>query len=141
MLFNDRMDRLIIGNCHQVRFRPSAAELFPELNGLEITPRAAGKPSIELPTAPMPWMTCTPTAQVDFLVFLNRRVPGPPELAPYRKEVARYFMRQVLFGPAESLAAQYAALERLLTAEVFELRYRDLNWAVRRLETLVREGR
>ncbi len=140
-LVNDSIDRLIIGNCHQVRFRPSAAELFPELNGLEITPRAAGKPSIELPTAPMPGITCASTAQVDFLVFLNRRVSGPSELVPYRKEVARYFMRQVLFGTTESLAAQYAALERLLTAEVFELRYSDLGWAVHRLETLVREGR
>ena len=140
-LFNNGSDRLIFGNCHQVRFRPSAAEIFPELDGLEITPRAAGKPSIELPTAPMPGLTCAPTAQVDFLVFLNRRGPGPPELVPYRKEVARYFMRQVLFGTAESLATQYAALERLLTAKVFELRYSDLDWAVRRLKTLVQEGR
>ena len=140
-LLNHGKDRLIIGNCHQVRFRPSAAKLFPELEGLEITPRAAGKPSVELPTAAMPGMTCALTAQVDFLVFLNRRVPGPPELVPYRTDVARYFMRQVLFGSAESLAAQYAALERLLTAEVFELRYSDLNWAVSRLETLAREGR
>ncbi|MFY9856281.1 MAG: aldolase [Terracidiphilus sp.] len=140
-LINDSKDRQVIGNCSQVRFRPSAAELFPELNGLEITPRAAGKPSVELPTAQLAWMTCAPAAQVDFLVFLNRRVPGSPELVPYRKEVARYFMRQVLFGPVESLAAKYAALERLLTAEVFELRYSDLDWAVRRLEMLVREGR
>jgi hypothetical protein len=134
------MDRLVNGNCHHVRFRPSAAKLFPEVEGLEVTPRAAGKPSIEMPTAAMPGMICAPTAQVDFLVFLNRRVPGPPELVSYRKDVARYFMRQVLFGSAESLAAQYAALERLLTAEVFELRYSDLDWAVSRLETLAREG-
>jgi len=140
-LLNDGMDRLIIGNCHQVRFRPSAAELFPEVDGLEITPRATGKPSLELPTASMPWMTCAPTAQVDFLVFLNRRAPGPPELVTYRKDVARHSMRQILFGSAESLASQYAALERLLTAEVFELRYSELDWAVQRLETLVREGR
>jgi hypothetical protein len=140
-LLNGGNDRLVTGNCHQVRFRPSAAELFPEVEGLEITPRAAGKPSIELPTAPMHGITCVPTAQVDFLVFLNRRLPCPPELVPYRKDVARYFMRQVLFGSAESLAAQYAALERLLTAEVFELRYSDLDWAVQRLGTLVREGR
>jgi hypothetical protein len=50
-------------------------------------------------------------------------------------------MRQVLYGLPESLAAQYAALERLLTVEVFELRYRDLDWAVDRLEMLTREGR
>jgi hypothetical protein len=140
-LLNHGLDRLVTGNCHQVRFRPSAAELFPEIRGLEITPRAAGKPSIELPTAFFPEMICAPTAQVDFLVFLNRRAPGPPELVSYSKDAARHFMRQVLFGSAESLARQYAALERLLTAEVLELRYSDLNWAVQRLETLAREGR
>jgi hypothetical protein len=32
-------------------------------------------------------------------------------------------------------------LERLLTVDVFELRYSDLDWAVRRLETLAHEGR
>jgi hypothetical protein len=36
---------------------------------------------------------------------------------------------------------QHRAIERLLTAEVFELRYTDLDWAVDRLRTLVREGR
>ncbi|MGD0787613.1 MAG: aldolase [Terracidiphilus sp.] len=140
-LLNHGKDRRIIGNCHKVRFRPSAAELFPEIEGSEITPRATGKPSIEMPTAFFPKMVCAQTAQVDFLVFLNRRLPGPPELVPYRKDVARYFMRQVLFGSPESLAAQYTALERLLTADVFELRYSDLDWAVQRLETLAREGR
>jgi len=43
--------------------------------------------------------------------------------------------------PAELLALQYRAIERLLTADVFELRYTDLNWAVDRLRALVREGR
>jgi hypothetical protein len=85
-------------------------------------------------------MVCASTTQVDFIVFLNRRVTGPPELVPYRKDVARYFMRQVLWGSEESRAVQYEAIERLLKAEIFELRYRDLDWAVRRLETLIREG-
>jgi len=132
--------RLATGNCHQVRFRPSATEFFPEIAGLEITPRAAGKPSIELPTAPMKSLTCAQTVQIDYLVFLNRRVPHPPHLRPYSKEVARQYLRQVLYGSASSLSEQYVSLERLLTAEVFELRYSDLDWAIDRLQTLVREG-
>jgi hypothetical protein len=140
-LLNEGKERLVTGNCHQVRFRPSAAELFLEIKGLEITPRAAGKPSIELPTAKMPGMICSTTANVDYLVFLNRRTGGPPELRPYRKDVARQFLRQVVYGSAESLAVQYAALEQLLTAEVFELRYSALDWAVHRLEALALEGR
>jgi hypothetical protein len=134
-------ERIVTGNCHQVRFRPSAAELFPEVRGLEATPRAAGKPSIELSTAEMLHMKCAEHAKIDFLVFLNRRAGTAPELLPYRTEVARYYMRQVLYGASESLAKQYEAIEHLLTAEIVELRYSDLDWAVDRLRMLVREGR
>jgi hypothetical protein len=140
-VLNEGKDRLVTGNCHRIRFRPSAAELFPEVEGLEITPRATGKPSIEMPTACFPQMACAPTAQVDFVVFLNRRRRGSPKLVTYRGDVARYYMRQALYGSAESLTAQYAATDRMLTAEVFELQYSDLDWAVERLETLALEGR
>jgi hypothetical protein len=108
-LLNGGTRRLVTGDCHKVRFRPSAAELFPEIAGFEITPRAAGS--------------------------------SPPQLVPYRRDVARHFMRQTLYGPPELLSAQYRAVERLLTVDVFELRYTDLDWAVDRLQKLVREGR
>jgi hypothetical protein len=140
-LLNNGKTRLVTGNCHQIRFRPTAAALFPELDGAEITPRAAGKPSIELPTASFSQMTCAQTSQVDFLVFLNRGPDRRAELVPYRKDLARQSIRQRLFGSAESLVRQYRALEELLRADVFELRYSDLDGAVGRLETLVREGR
>jgi len=132
--------RIVIGNSHQVRFRPEAAELFPEVVGAEITPRLFGRPSIELPTASMTHIRTRDCAPVDFVVFLNRRTAGPPALVPYRKDVARCYMRQWLFGTPESKATQYAAIERLLTAPVFELRYQSLDWAVERLDQLVREG-
>lgn len=111
------------------------------MRGLEITPRAAGKPSIEMPTASLPHMVCAQTTHVDFMIFLNRHTGGPSALVPYRKDVARYSMQQVPFGTPETLAAQYRAIERLLAVDVFELRYTDLDWAVNRLRTLVREGR
>jgi hypothetical protein len=140
-LLNGGTRRLVTGDCHKVRFRPSAAELFPEIAGFEITPRAAGKPSIELPTADMTHITTAQTTRADFIVFLNRRTSSPPQLVPYRRDVARHFMRQTLYGPPELLSAQYRAVERLLTVDVFELRYTDLDWAVDRLQKLVREGR
>jgi hypothetical protein len=139
-LLNGGTKRLVTGDCHKVRFRPSAADLFPEVAGLEIIPRAAGKPSIELPTTHMTHIAGAQTTRVDFIVFLNRRTSSPPQLVPYRRDVARHFMRQSLYGPPELLAVQYRAIERLLTADVFELRYTDLNWAVDRLRALVREG-
>lgn len=138
---NNGTGRLVTGNCHQIRFRPTAKTLFPELEGLQNTPRLAGKPSIELPTTSLQKITCEPTAQVDFLVFLNRRAGVRPELAPYRRDVARHAIRERLFGSTESLAMQYLALEKLLRADVLELRYSDLGWAVDRLDKLVREGR
>jgi hypothetical protein len=140
-LLNCGNDRTVFGNCHSVRFRPHAAELFPELQGRDITPRLVGKPSIEVPTEYLPTIVCSQTACADFMVFLNRRSGGPPELLPYRKDVARQFMRQVLYGTSETLAPQYAAIERMLTADVLELRYTDLDWAIDRLQRLVREGR
>lgn len=137
---NSGRGRLVTGNCHQIRFRPTAKALFPELDGTEITPRAAGKPSIELATELLPQITSAQTAPVDFLVFLNRHAGGRPELVPYRKDVARHAIRQRLYGSVESLAMQYLALERLLEADLFELRYSELDWAVDRLDALVREG-
>jgi hypothetical protein len=131
----------MMGNCQQVRFRPSAVELFPELRGMEITPRMTGKPSIEVATVSLPHIVCSETAEVDFMLFLNRNGEGRAALVPYRKDVARHFMRQVLYGSSESLQMQYAAVERLLTACVMELRYSDLDRAIKRLEMLVREGR
>jgi hypothetical protein len=138
-LLNGGDDRTVVGNCHQVRFRPSAAELFPEIEELKMMPRAAGKPSVEMQTAKIPQLTCSQTTGIDFIVFLNRRSGGKQKLAPYRKDVARHFMQHMLYGPENTRGLQHAAIERLLTAEVFELRYRDLDWAINKLQELVRE--
>jgi len=140
LLHNDT-GRQVLGDYHRVRFRPSAAELFPEISGAEITPRMYGKPSIEMPTSNWPTINATKSADVEFIVFLNRRQPDTEDLVPYRSDVARYYMRQNLFGTRETKLAQWAGIERLLTAEVLELRYQSLDWAVGRLERLVREGR
>jgi hypothetical protein len=138
-VINDREDRMVTGDCHHVRFRPATAELFPELEGLEITPRAAGKPSIELPTAPMPHMLCAQNAQVDYIVFVNRHSGGSQELRPYRKNVARYAMQQTFYGLPEMRRKHNETIERLLEAEIFELCYTELDWGIERLRRLVQE--
>ena len=134
------IDRMVIGNCHKVRFRPTAAELFPELEVQELTPHPTGKPSVEIATDKFPNMICARSAQADFIVFLNRHVEGPPELVPYPEDVARQYMRQ-LHAPSELLPAQYQTIERLLTVPILELRYSNLDWAIDRLRRLVQEGR
>jgi hypothetical protein len=133
--------RTVTGNCHQIRFRPTASELFAEIGGREITPRAAGKPSIEIPTSELPSLACSPTAEIDALIFLNRNSVGDPRLSNYSKSDARAFLRSSLYGPPRSRALQHESIERLLTAEVYELHYRDLDWAVGRLTSFVRGHR
>lgn len=140
-LLNGGTERMISGDCYKVRFRPTAASLFPELEGLDLTPRAAGKPSIEMETASMPGIECTQLTRADYIVFLNRRTGGTQELLPYNKDVARQFMRQTIWGPATTKSLQYAAVERLLTVDIYELRYNNMNWAVDRLRMLVEDGR
>jgi hypothetical protein len=140
-IVNGGKRRMVTGNCHQLRFRPSVASIFPELEGAGITPRAAGKPSIELSTAPMTNIRCSQTTQVDFVLFLNRRRDGrSPQLASFSRENARESMRQVLYGSEESLARQYDDIENLLTAEIFEFRYSCLDTAVDRLRRMVETG-
>jgi uncharacterized protein (DUF736 family) len=139
-ILNQCKNRVAIGNHHSVRLRPSAAALFPEINRLKMTPRLSGKPSIEMRTASLPNITTAHCMKVDYMVFLNRRAGGPPELRPYRKDVARQFMRQMLYGSPESLAVQYESIERLLAVEVLELRYTAMDWAIHRLQRLLREG-
>ena len=103
--------------------------------------RCVGKPSIELPTALLPKMVCAQIGAGGFHRLSEPALGGAAGASPYRKDVARHFMRQALYGTPKSLAVQYEAIERLLTVDVFELRYSDLDWAVDRLQRLVREGR
>ena len=139
-LHNGSTASQVTGDCYKVRFRPASAKFFPELEGLQITPRAAGKPSIELSTAPMMHITRAQTVPIEYIVFLNRRWQGSPELAPYSKEIARQSMRQTLFGAVETRRQQHQAIEQLLRLDVFELRYSSLDWAIDRLHSLMRDG-
>jgi hypothetical protein len=132
--------RLVVGNSHQVRLRPSAAALFPELEGLSLTPRAAGKPSIEIPTASMPEVTTAGQSKVEYIVFLNRTESDTPDLVPFSRELGLQWASQFLAGTGAGDEVQAASIRELLNAQLFELRYRTLDWAVARLEGLIRTG-
>lgn len=140
-LLIDGVRRIIAGNCHRVMFRPAARELFPEISGRELTPRLAGKPSIELATGLMPQIKRRLRTRIDFIVFLNRREPEPAELVPYRRDVARMYLQQGLYGSDQAERQHAEAVEDLLKAPVYELRYSSLDWAIERLRILVEEGR
>ena len=137
----DREDRLVVGNCHQVRLRDSSVRLFPELKGRQITPRAAGKPSIEIPTAELPELNTAAAATIKSIIFLNRHEAETPRLVSFHKEKAKFWFSQAPFRNRTHHLAQEAAIRRLVDTEIFELRYSNLEWAVERLETLASAGR
>jgi hypothetical protein len=136
-----RKDPVVVGNPYQIRFRESAIELFPELEQQRITPRVNGEMAIELATASLPDIATATECPVHYIVFLKRGDSSPTELSRFpRPKAFQFFERTVCFGERHIRDDQYTALRNLLTAEVFELRYSDLDSAVSRLETLVRDG-
>jgi hypothetical protein len=139
-LVRKREGRVVIGNPRQMRFRPSATKLFPELREQRMTRRLRGELSIELVTAECPQIETIYESQVDFIVFLRRR-RGPAQLVRCAKEsVLRWFERVICYGSDEMRADQRASLHRLLSAEIFEMRYSDLGEAVAQLKTMVQTG-
>ena len=135
-----REDRMVVGNCHKIRLRDSGVQLFPELEGRPVTPRATGKPSIEIPTADMPELLTSDSATVESIIFLNRRGVEAPGLIPFSREAALSWFNQFLYSNTALHHVQKAAVHRLLDVEIFELRYTDLDWAIERLETLAITG-
>jgi hypothetical protein len=135
-LLHQEYGQLVIGNCYQVRLRPESAAVFPEVTGLEITPRAAGKPSIELRTCSRPEIATSSVAEIYTIVQLNRNHDGPASFVPYLKEKARESMVGSLYGTADTLRLQYHAIDRLLSVPMVELRYKTLEEGRRLLRQL-----
>jgi len=131
--------RTVVGNPYQIRFRDSAVELFPELKNREITRRAGGKLSIELPTSGIPGIKTITESSVDYIVFLKRGEFDPPRMVPIASKAAGDWFHQVInWGPRKMRKEQSGSLGQLLEAPTFELQYSDLGAAVAKLETLVR---
>jgi hypothetical protein len=140
-LLHGRDDRLVVGNCSQVRFRPTAEALFPELRGHGIMERAGvGKPSMELSTRDSAQIATSSTALVKNIVFLKRNV-HTQELAVFPTPVARLYMMQRVLCMSYLESTHSQAIDNLLRLGACELRYNDLDWAVERLELLARERR
>jgi HPr serine kinase-like protein len=136
-----RKGRIVIGNPYSMRFRESATNLFPELRERPVTTRATGKLAIELTTDSLPGIKIGRETEIDHIVFLDRHSADPPWLSSYPLADARKsFERVICYGEEENREAQRTALHNLLTAEILEMHYGDLEWAVDRLEVMVKQS-
>jgi hypothetical protein len=126
----------VVGNSHQFRFRPSARSLFPELQGRGITPRAEGKPSIEIPSDELPGIVTSDQALVHNVILLNRVPSVQAELRSLPREAGRRYFEQFFHLPGKAQELQAEALRTLSTVDVYELRYQDLQQAVACLDLL-----
>lgn len=140
-LIQGRDDRLVVGNPHRIRFRPSAARLFQELKGRNVTPRAMGKPSIEIRTATLPLINTAQQCSIDYVVFLNRQADAIARIESYPRDAAFQWFTQTSYGVESIQEAQAASVRALLQANVVELSYCDLDCAIVRLTELVETGR
>lgn len=140
--------RTVIGNPTLFRFRPSAVDLFPELQQKSpIQPQRAkfrkGKPTVELRTACLDGIETSEEATIDYVIFLRRdpQMGGSARITAVSPEVA---MQRFLANtwPAELSVHQQrsAAVERLLGATLGELTYGDICPAVDALDDIVTRG-
>lgn len=140
-LVRDRSDCYAVGDPYSIRFRPDAPALFPELANHVPSVRPNGKVAIEVRTSDLALHTAA-GCHVDHVVYLHRqagrRQVGLSPLAP-RRALEDWSKHNVL-GTAKRQEARRASHARLLSAQLWEMRYSDLDDAVERLNRLVDLG-
>jgi hypothetical protein len=139
LLWHDSKPPTVRGKSDQVRFRPSAKQLFPEIDGRELTPRAEGKPSIEIPTTALAGIVTSTDSQVHCIVVLDRHESGHAELIPLAPEAVVPLFESSLYPFEDIWQLQLKTVEQLLTAKMYTLRYSGLTEAIQRLERLAQE--
>jgi hypothetical protein len=135
-LINNSDAPRVIGHCHRARFRPSARELFSELEGRMLTQRLEGKPSIEVPITELPVAHTASVANVDAIVVLNRQPSGEAQLISLPRGTASQLMSRELYSAGEIRAKHERILNELWEVPTFELVYCDLQAGIGALETL-----
>lgn len=140
-LINDSESPRVIGHSHRVRFRPEAKTLFPELENRGVTPRMEGKPSIEMRISELPdlHIRTAPEVNVHSIVYLNRYSLATGKLATLPAGTATVRTCQDLFSAGEIREKHETKLESLSNIPTYELHYRDLYDAMRKLDLLTRD--
>lgn len=137
-LINDSDVPRVIGHSHRARFRPSAIELFPELQRFGLTPRIEGKPSIEVPVSELPVENTAAEANVDLIVYLNRSPSAAGILIRLPYGTATERTCGDLYSAGEIRAKHERILQILSDIPTYELQYCDLSQGILLLDRLSR---
>jgi hypothetical protein len=125
-LVRGRGDAIVLGKPHQIRFRTSAADLFPELGGWPASIARDGDPSIEVDTAAMPEIATATSARVEAVVFLSRSAGGPARITCLDKAEAQARLESELAMWEQHVhEEQKASLRTLVELPTVTLRYND----------------
>jgi hypothetical protein len=151
-------ERTVIGNPLYLRLRADASDFFPELLERPIILRQNGEMGLEISTSSLPGFATAFKCDVDHIVFLSRSAAGGARLTPFPKKEAQRWLEDVLdltlayklssetmaeepemtLANEEAREEQQACIRELLTADVHELHYSDLDSAIDCLESEVR---
>jgi hypothetical protein len=125
----------VAGDPRRMRFRPSAAELFPELRGGTPFVSPAGKRTIELPRPGMEGLRTSFHASVAGLAFLKRDGAAGVKAVAGGRVIEELTATIPVYQPDVS-AAHRASLERLAKLPAFEVGYDGLAEGVERMREL-----
>lgn len=129
----------LVGRPCSIRFRPSARQLFPELEGLAVSARtSAGKVDLDCASKLLDISTAL-NATASYVVFLNRSMDA--ETASFqefdKQEAYAWLEQAVFYGDDQVRAEQRKTLSALLELPVLRLTYSSLGEAERLLRGLM----
>ncbi|MGJ5817444.1 HPr kinase/phosphorylase [Paludibaculum fermentans] len=129
----------VIGNPYELRFKRDAAKLFPLLSQHEWVQRTNGKPTVFARPADFPGIRTDVRADVECLVFLNRKEGAEARLAPVRDDIQER-LKLPRYGDEWMIAEQEECLRSLSPLNAFELTYSDFDSATDCLRRLAERG-
>ncbi len=134
-----RRDQRIVGRPFEIRFRNTAARLFPELAAFPRVLRPSGKTDIEIDPQDA-GLACAVDGAASRLVFLNRvEQPAAASVELVSPEQARGELEDgICFGDYAVRQRHGRTLDRLAQVPAVRLRYSDLDAAERALRDVVR---
>jgi hypothetical protein len=139
-LVRGRHDSMVLGKPYKIRFRESAAGLFPELEGLQPAIARDGEPSIEIDTAEMPGIATATSCLVERVIFLQRSTGGAARLSSLEKHEALNRLQSELSVWEQDVSEEHkASLRTLVVLPTDTLHYSNPDSAVDQLEGLLRQ--